>query len=431
MPKGQWVATLKNLKEYNAALSAAQNAVRTAYETLTTDTVLPEDFVREHLPYIAEPEHGSSTRQMLQRSFATRADFEMELRYLNRVVRASKAKPTKKSIATVYDNSSQLTSFYLDAEGFPMESVWERAEESIVRQRENRRALETLKEAYGVEMTRTPLIRVDPDTGERKEVRDESRHVVYTYVPATPRNANRYMEAIQADPSLQVEAPREANQPTVYVDFLGDLERANRITHARRAIETPQRRYERTYNVDRETDRRNQLYFENYRDIIDTALPDTIADEMDSYFDALQQASPAVRESVYRRMAVDRSAGYEMGDLEFLYLDRAGTLSAKVARVVNYWRETVAPKLKPYISPEFDEGLTLESVSEEWVSEQLQRSGYILGSGQTVMGEYRAEKEIERVRGRVRGEKEYVLAGYKKKKATGVTLEQLKDRMGW
>lgn len=520
-----WKPTLKNLVDYRHALEGARDAVSKAREELRDYTVLSDAVIEESLPYI--PENGElwkfTNRTGLSDRFTNRRDFETELRYLQRVERAGTESPTKTSVSLVPDNPTKLTSFYLDENRQPTITVWQRQEESIIRQRQNRDALKRLEDQYGVEMVRTPLKReVD---GELKNVYDESRHIQYTYVPKTPKSQEKYWEAISADPSLKIQTP-DTMVDDVQVDIMGDMvplkkqrrhyerkrereirerweetmnnrdekrqrslddiyERQSEIDnitdeitslygeldsldedelerfegHLRDDIERleferntlqemletakdfyrfdfgedvdtydfgdgdetydfrdvpsyreqmqeeKRRRFEAVYHAGEHRYRTNMLYFENFRDIMKTTLPKTISEELDMYIDYIEGDNERL-EAFYQQMKVHRAIGVDVGDLEFLYLDRSMAMSSKVTTIVNWFRDNVQPFLGNDVPDEY-----MGTIEEDRVTEIMAQAA--MTGAVDIAGAYHNAK------GLTRGKK------------VGVTMQDLADEFGW
>ena len=177
-----WKTSLNDLQEFNRLLSDAENAVRTARESLTEDVGFTDEMVDELLPEIGT--FQAAYKEQLNREFATRADFNRYKRYLGRIARAGEAKPRRGTLSIAPDNPNNLTSFYIDENGSLVESAFMRSEQKLQVVNRNRAAREGLK-SRGVDMVKKEVLEIDSETGNYVPVRDEWGHIVSTWLPAT------------------------------------------------------------------------------------------------------------------------------------------------------------------------------------------------------------------------------------------------------
>lgn len=368
-----WKTSLNDMQEFNRLLSDAGNAVRKARESLTEDVGFTEEMVDELLPEIGTFQSASKTQ--LNSEFATRADFNRYKRYLGRIARAGEAKPRIGTISIAPDNPNNLTSFYLDENGSLVESAFMRSEQKLQIVNRNRAAREGLK-SRGVDMVKKEVLEIDSETGNYVPVRDEWGHVVTTWLPASPNNRDLYLEEIEKDASMSIVQPDEAIGG--YVDMFGDVVP---VTQAKKHRMSP-RALAESQEIDARTDSRNTLYFSNYEAIVETTLPTHISEELSGYIDAVQELPPPEKAAIYEYI---NENGEDAGSIEYLYLDSSGELPNKIHKILSFWRGEIAPKLKMK-PPEGEPSLA-------HIQEQLSNSGYILGSGQQIYGEYQRRRE--------------------------------------
>lgn len=368
-----WKTTMKDVREFNRLLVGAEGAVNEARNEMMDSLGMAADIVDELLPTI--PDFNSANASMLHDEFINRADFDRTKRYLGRIIRASEAKPRRGTVPIVPDVANQLTSFYIDDDGIPSESAFMRSEAKLFKTNQNRTSLRRLKER-GVEMERKKVLEYDHETGEYVEARDEWGKPVFTWQPATPANRDAYYDAIERDSSLMIEQPDEATGG--YVNIYGDI---IPVTQARRHRISPKTIAE-SQMVDAQTDSRTSLYFNNYQAIVDTTLPEGIANEFDGYIDRINELSPVERAKVYDYIDTN---GEDAATIEYLYLDSGSSLPAKVQRILTFWREKIAPMID-MDTPEDD-------TSVDGIASMMEQSGYVYGSGQNIYGEYQARKQ--------------------------------------
>lgn len=350
----------------------AEGYVNEARNELVDTVGMDYETADDLLPSI--PDVNAATTTSLHDSFVNRNDFDRTKRYLGRIIRAGEAKPRRGTIPIVPDVANQLTSFYVE-DGMPLESAFMRSETKLMKTNLNRTSLRRLKER-GIQMERKKVLDYDHELGEYVEVRDEWGKPVYTWQPATPANRDAYYDAIERDITLMVEIPSEATGG--YVDMYGDLVP---VTQARSHRISPKTIAE-SQMIDAKTDNRTSLYFNNYQAIVDTTLPESIASEFDQYIDKINELSPVERARVYDYIDTN---GEDAATIEYLYLDTGSSLPSKVQRILDFWRDEIAPMIgeRP---PE-------ERADVDGIASMMEESGYVYGSGQNIYGEYQARKQ--------------------------------------
>lgn len=366
------MATERDLREINELMRDASRAVGEAYDELTETVGLDPSVAYELLPDV--PLVANASVELLQHEFATRSDFDSMKSYLRRIVRASRAKPRRGTVNITPDLPNNLTSFYIDDEGSITESAFMRSEQRLIDRRHNEDAMRRLR-SRGITFELKPVYESDA-IGE-SPVRDEWGHPVRVYVPTTPNMRRDYQEAIQENQSLAIIQPEDASD--AYVDMWGDAVSVGRIATHRMS---PKRMAE-SQLTDEMADLTTRAYFHNYRDIVDTTMPDAIANEIGGYIDAIDQMGPTERAAIYDY--IDASED-DAGTIEYLYLDASQPLPKKVQYIVSFWRTQIAPKLGVEVAPD---AVSLDAVQLE---QTMEESGYATGGAQSVYGEYRRRK---------------------------------------
>lgn len=277
--------------------------------------------------------------------FASRADYERTLRYLDRINRAASSSYGSGSEQTM------LTSFATN--GDTLQSEFMRRESQYAVQRENKRRLQALHDE-GIEMTRTPVYRFNEETGEYTQVYTESRHPLYQWVPATPEAQRRYLFATRQNAQIgmiQPEIPEDA-----VVVMWGDVVPAQ---HSQGRTFKP-KEIARQTQQDYQDALRVEGYFANMQEVIDTVLPDYVSDELDRVFEAIQKESPERMYEIYRAMAGkgkykglynENEPSVTIMTLDYLYPDLGLTPSKNVQLLINNLNNIVLPMLSEKIAP--------------------------------------------------------------------------------
>lgn len=340
---------------------AAEGAVLRALESLTDDVGFETDLARSLLP---DAGNGAASVDLLKDQFVTRADFNREKSRLRRIARAEGEKPRRNVVSIAPDNANPLTSFYLDESGNIEESQYMRRESSFVRQQETRRRVAALRE-QGINMVRKPLL--NPETG--KPIYDENRHKVTVLMPETPQQEEQYRATIQRQRDMSIDniTPRAGE-----VEMWGDM---RTVPEFRERQMTPEQ-LRQAVLVDAYTARRDKVYFENYKALIDTTMPTGISDEIDKYIDKIMELAPSRQKAIYEMINDNMD---DAGTIEYLYFDMAQTLPAKMLSVVNFWRTKVAPEIG------FND---VDDVDIDDISEQLEDFGYSLGGLHPIFAEF-------------------------------------------
>lgn len=327
-----WKTSQKDLDEYREAFEAASQVVSRAETAMREELGYTKMQVERSLPELGSIETGDSL-QSLNAAFTNRADFQREMRYLQRVIDSESARVPKDFAPMTYEARGTLTAGRLDEATGRFETAFMERERSLTRRRENDAALRKLKES-GVEMVRVPVLDADG-----KQMTDKWRHKLYTYVSATPAN-ERLMRAIQdKDPSARYTPDEAASQG--YVMRHGDLVKLGDINNRRF---TPHQIYQ-SLHVEKRDDMKNHLYFANYANIAEATLVKPLADELTGYIDRIQKLPYAQRDKIYRLIEYSES---EYAQLEFYYHDTETSSSIKLSRLFKFWRGEILPQIEKF-----------------------------------------------------------------------------------
>ena len=325
-----WRPTDKDVLRIIRAATQAQNAVELAFDAIRAE--YPSwnyDTVAELLPYVDTSDIYSVDD--LSVKFMSRNDFNRQVKYYERITKAGESKPRRTTIPITQMAQSNLTSFYFDESGNIDESAFIRTESRNLQARARQRAVRRLRDR-GIE-----LEKVEVWDSEGNQVKNEWGKPVYMYVPATGQNLARFREEIQRDPTLNPRPPREALGGKVQI--LGDLVDVSLVTRYKLS---PQQ-ISKGILSDVESTLRVQNYFANYSDIVNSVLPDSIAEELTGYIEAIFRQSPEKQAQIYEIILSDPES--DAGTIEYLYLDKSGKVETRLKNIVNYWRTKIAPEL--------------------------------------------------------------------------------------
>lgn len=337
---------------------------------------VPEFVADEVVPEL--PEMGDVAEMSvaeLRALFVSRSDFDRTIRYMRRLQREGRKEvstDTSKGVTQLgyYGNLTAVKGDLADE----FEGVQLRYERKLL---ERNRMKETLRRlgSMGISMERVPIEKIDPDTGEVMTAYSESRHPLYTYVPSNIESLYAYREAIARNESLAILPPEDIPENAVVTE-LGSTrdvrKRTRRMSPAQVAANV---------NADTIGDTRTSAYFENYSAVAFTTLPDEIAGEITSYTDRILQLSPQRRKEVYEMIADNPD---DAGTIEYMYLDRSGTLSSKMKTILGFWRSKVAPMIGMEAKDENDIG---------YIEEVLEREGYNSTNAKNIYDEYQRRKK--------------------------------------
>lgn len=328
-----WKPKFKDVVEINHLREEATEVVGKAFSSLTEDVGFDTDLASELLPFVGDYEIHNT--EALLSEFYNRADFDREKSRLRRIIRAGFEKPRKTGVVSIApDNATPLTSFYVDGDGNIYESQFMRREIRALERRRVQENVAKLKE-LGINFERREVI--DTDTG--KPMYDENRHKVYALLPKTPMQMEDYRIAIQSHPDLAVNT--ESFPSNAAVDLWGDVVKVSDAPYHYRGEFDYGDVYEYT-RVSAKKAATTRRYFDNYRMLVDTTLPEAVSNEIDGYLDEIDSYGAETQDSLYDLIAYDEDVA---GTIEFLYWDTSGSIGSKINTILTYWRSKVAPLL--------------------------------------------------------------------------------------
>lgn len=358
----------QDVGRYRTAYVRAKNILEDARESLRSRAL--EQVADRILPHI--PDVGVDIGEWLSSNVLTRADYNRQLKYLERIDKASREREPRDTRQASYFGT--LTAVAYDEETGEYEGAFLRKERAMRKSRERSRVEKAL-ERRGIKTMRVPVLAPDPNTGEMKRVYDRNRHLVTVTVPATPENRERYREAIVKNQALELPTPDVPDG--AHAEVFGDMVPVKRAT---RHVTTPES-IMKGLSEDAESDMRTRGYFYNYGAIVDTTLPQQVSDEINDYVDKINSLSPSKRAEVYEYID---SSPEDVGSIEYLYLDRSGTTLSKVSGVLKFWRYKIAPMIGAKIPK--------DAVGVSELETSLEEKGFKGGGAQTVYDEYQRAK---------------------------------------
>lgn len=365
-----------DVDKFVSAYRRTSRLLEDARESVTASGDVPEWLAADIVPALPEIDVDELDTQGLRVEFATRDDFNRTMRYMDRLQRESRKDVNtdeSKGITQLgyYGTLTAVRGDTVDG----LEGVQVRRERGYIEQARQRESLRRL-ESQGVTMERVPIMKVDPETGEATQAYSSSRHPLYTYVPSTMEDLQRYRELINRNESLAILPPDAEELPEIaQVEQLGSYRpvrsRSRRMTGRDVAARV---------TSDTVADMRTTTYFENYALIAEALLPDTIAGEIRAYVAKIESMSPSRRKQVYEMIA---DTPDDAGSLDYLYHDMSASISTQVTNILKFWREKVAPEIGMKAPSETEVGS---------ITVELEREGYMPDSGQALYDEYQRRK---------------------------------------
>ena len=337
-PSRGWRPKSEDLERYRVLYDAASSAITRAERALAGELAWSERQLEDLLPKIGPAETGDDL-ESLKMGFANRSEFQRELSYLKRIADSEQTKRGQKYSRMTYEAAGSLTSGRVDqATGQYVTQFMER-ERALTNRRKNDAALKLIKDA-GIEMERVPVL---DENG--KQVTDEWRHKLYTYIPATPDNERALRDLEERNPAAQY-IPDDAASNMRVMKY-GDLKTIGEVRTARY---TPRQIYD-SIRSDTMNDLRNRMYWANYDVIAQTTLGPELGGEISGYIERIQRLPYAERYRLYQ-LIEGNDAAY--AQLDYVYGDMMGSTSVKLARMMRFWRKTVVPKIDDYEGLEGD-----------------------------------------------------------------------------
>lgn len=334
-----WRPTSADLDEYRTLYDAASSAIMRAERALAGELAWSQRQIDDLLPKLGPVETGDDLAS-LKMGFANRQEFSRELSYLKRIADSEQTKRGQKYERMTYEAAGSLTSGRVDPATGQFTTQFMERERSLTKRRKNDAALKLIREA-GIEMERVPVL---DENG--RQVTDEWRHKLFTYIPATPDNERALRDLEERNPAAQY-IPDEAASNMRIMKY-GDLKTIGEVRTARY---TPRQIYD-SIRSDTVNDMRNRMYWANYDIIAQTTLGPTLGGEISGYIERIQRLPYAERYRLYQ-LIEGNDAAY--AQLDYVYGDTMGSTSVKLERMMGFWRNTVVPKLDDYEGLEGDE----------------------------------------------------------------------------
>lgn len=403
-----WRPTESDLDEYRMLFDAASSAVERASRALSGELALTERQLESILPVIGDPATGDDLAT-LKLGFANRQEFKRELSYLKRVASSEQTKQGQKFGRMTYEAAGSLTAGRIDPATGEITTQFMERERALTKRRRNDAALKLIREA-GIEMERVPVL---DENG--KQVTDEWRHKVFTYIPATPENERKLRALEEKNPGAQY-VPDEAAS-NMRVRKFGDLTRLGEVQTAKYK---PKQIYD-SLRTDSITDMKNHLYWANYSNIAQTTMGDGLGAEIARYIDRIQKLGYSDRDRLYRKIEYSDA---EYAQLDYVYEDTMGSTSVKLSRMIKFWREEIVPDLDDIEGLEGEERTDTSGLMPVTPSDpaymHLRDMPPIEDAEPSIWDVYHANAKPRRYRKQNMGKK---LAQF----ATGITLQEIKD----
>ena len=409
-PRG-WKPKAEDLDRYRELYDAASSAILRAERALAGELAWSEHQLEGLLPTIGPEETGDDLAS-LKMGFANRQEFARELSYLKRIADSEQTKRGQKYERMTYEAAGSLTSGRIDPATGQFTTQFMERERSLTKRRKNDAALKLIKDA-GIEMERVPVL---DENG--RQVTDEWRHKLYTYVPATPENERALRNLEERNPAAQY-IPDEAASNMRVLKF-GDLKTIGEVRTARY---TPKQIYD-SIRSDTMNDMRNRMYWANYDVIAQTALGSELGGEISGYIARIQRLPYAERYRLYQLIEGEDAA---YAQLDYVYGDVMGSTSVKLARMMKFWRKVVVPKLDDYEGLEGDERTKVSDLMPVTPADPAYmhlRNGDALSvepdADPSILDVYKANARPRRYHLQQAGR---TLAQW----ATGITMQEIKD----
>lgn len=287
-PKRPWGMKGRRIE---IAYEQAQRNLADMAEALVSLPNVDSELAGMLLPDLPEINLDAPTLYGENGMFRSKQDYEMTLRYLDRINRAS-SDTWSKAGNLQPDEATTLTSLHVTPRG-ELESEFMRRESSLYRQRENKRRVAALAE-LGIQMKQVPVQKVDED-GVITTLYSENRHPIMMWVPATGDSANKY-RSIMASSELSVFNPDVPEN--AFVDVVGDLKPAGDFSKRR----ANRRRIVEGLQYDRGLDIKTSLYYGNMDAILVQALGTHTSSRISSILDKILEQPAQIRDEIYHKI---------------------------------------------------------------------------------------------------------------------------------
>lgn len=311
--------------------------------------------------------------------FKTRADYERTRRYVNRINKAAESDWSSEDTYALGGIGSQLTAVR-EVNG-TVQSEFMRRESTLAARNTNKKVIESLKE-QGINMVKVPVMKLDEETGELKQMYDRNRHPVYQYLPETPDMNRRYQYLMQSNPTKRVVQP---DVPTNGVMFQwGDAV----LVEEKKAKPIQPKKIVHDLTYDENIADTDILYIENFKDILASTLPSGVYDKFAEVFDDITSLDTEdIRDIVDRITHMGVADGIDA--IEYFYREAGQGASQKLTDLTEGLMDAVSDYLD--ISDyEVFEYLDAESWEEELGDSMLTDGQNIYQMYQRAKGEGRS-----------------------------------------
>ena len=402
-----WKPTDKDLEEYRVLYDAASSAIFRAERALAGELALTDRQLEDLIPQLGAASTGDDLAS-LKVGFANRAEFSRELSYMRRIAVSEQTKQGQKYGRMTYDAPGSLTFGRVDPTTGQRTTQFMERERALTKRRRNDAALKLIRES-GIEMERVPVL---DENGE--QVRDEWRHKVFTYIPATPENERKLRALEEKNPGAQY-VPDEAASNMRIMKF-GDITRVGEVSTARY---NPKQIYD-SIRTDTNKDMNNRRYWAQYAQIAQETLGDGLGDEVATYIDRIQTLGYSDRYHLYRKL---EKSEFEYAQFDYFYRDFMGNTAVKLSRMMEYWRNTMVPSIDELTADDVDKGTLsdLTPVSPNDPEMAHLRIDATDGADASIWDVYHANAKPRRYRKRDKAGK--LIAKW----ATGITIQEIKD----
>lgn len=367
----------RNKRRIEVAYEQAQENLELAIEALQAMPNVDTTLARQLLPSLPDIDMGVSTLYGSGGMFATRADYERTLRYLDRINRAASSQWTKSGNLEA-DEPTTLTSFRVTPSG-ELESEFMRRESSMFRRRENRQRVKALEE-MGIKMVQVPVY-VEQEDGSITTLYSESRHPVTMWVPATGDSANKYREAM-TDSGRAVFNPEVPDNAIVNV--VGDLKDARSFTGRR----VSQQRLQASLIADKTLDIQTTRYFTNIEHVLTGSVGDAVSERITNIISAILKQQPRIRHRIFKAMR-DEGTLEQIDIFSHMYKYAQG--AAKILQDVEEYLRRATEEIFYSEGIKYDFG---EEPSEEYYTEILDAIGW--EDAQTIVQEWNRSRPRKR-----------------------------------
>lgn len=364
-------------RRIEVAYEQAQENLELATEALQAMPNVDSALARQLLPSLPDLDLDAGTLYGSDGMFATRADYERTLRYLDRINRAASSQWSKSGNLEA-DEPTTITSFRVTPSG-ELESEFMRRESSLFRRRENKQRVKALEE-MGIKMKQVPVY-VEQADGSITTLYSENRHPVTMWVPATGDSANKYRE-VMTDSGRAVFNPEVPDN--AIVDVVGDLKEARSFTGRR----VSQQRLQASLIADKTLDIQTTRYFNNISNVLTGSVGDMVSERITNIIFAILKQQPRIRDRIFKAMR-DEGTLEQIDIFSHMYKYAQG--AAKILQDVETYLRRATEDIFYSEGIEYDFG---KAPTEEYYTEILDATGW--EDAQTIVQEWNKARPKKR-----------------------------------